>query len=229
MKEFLTALKSCPLFAGVGADDLGTMLGCLSPQKRKVGKDEYIFAAEDKVRSVGVVLSGSVHIIREDYWGRRTILARAECGDIFAEAFACAGTQKLPVSVVADEESLVMLFDYTRIVRSCGNACVFHTRLIQNMLEVVARKNVSLTEKMQHLTQRTTQEKLLSYFSEQARRHGSDEFDIPFDRQELADYLSVERSAMAYELSQLRNKGLLACRKNHVKLFQKAECGDSLF
>jgi CRP-like cAMP-binding protein len=199
------------------------MVNCLSPQKRKYAKDEYVFSAEDMVRSVGVVLSGSVHIIREDYWGNRTIIARAECGDIFAEAFACAETKKLPVSVVADEESEIMLFDYNRIVRSCGNACVFHASLIQNMLNVVAVKNVMLTEKIQHITQKTTQEKLLSYFSEQARKQGSNEFDIPFDRQELADYLSVERSAMAYELSQLRKKELLACHKKHIKLFRETD------
>jgi CRP-like cAMP-binding protein len=213
------------LFAGIDADELDAMFVCLSPRKKSFAKGEYVYVENDDAAAVGVVVSGNVDIIREDYWGNRSIITRAGSGELFAEAFSCAArpcnaeSRTLPVSVVANEECEILLLDYRRILLTCSSACGFHTRLIENMLRVIAGKNISLISKLQHLTQRNTREKLLSYLSEQAVRSGANKFDIPFNRQELADFLSVERSAMSAELSRLKAEGLLYYRKNHFELY----------
>jgi CRP-like cAMP-binding protein len=171
---------------------------------------------------VGVVLRGDVHIMQEDYWGNRTILARVDPGGLFAEAFSCSQTDELPVSVIAVEKSDVLLVDYKRIITTCSSGCAFHSKLIRNMMQILARNNILLTQKMEHITQRTTREKLFSYLSAQAKRAGSPRFVIPFDRQELADYLSVDRSALSSELGKMRAAGILSFEKNRFEFLQHA-------
>lgn len=218
MEKYLEILKPCPLFAGIDECELQTLLGCLSAIERSYEKNDFIFMADDIVTVIGVVLSGSVHIIQEDFWGNRTILARIESGDLFGEAFSCAETEKLPVSVFAAEASGILLIDYHKIITACSSACTFHTGLIKNMLRILARKNVMLTQKIEFITQRTTRGKLLSYLSAQARQAGRGSFEIPFDRQQLAEYLSVDRSAMSNELSKMRDDGILKFHRNHFEL-----------
>jgi len=227
MKKILPGVRACTLFAGIADDDLLTMLNCLSAREARYKKGAYIFSAEDEATCAGIVAAGSVHVIKEDYWGNRAILAQVPAGGLFAESFSCAGVKTLPVSVVAAEDAAVLLVDYRRVVATCTNACAFHTALIANMLRVIAEKNVALTEKLEHVTQRSTRAKLLSYLSEQAKESGSGAFDIPFNRQELADYLSVERSGMSAELCRMRDEGLLEFRKNHFELSPDACAQDA--
>jgi len=177
-----------------------------------------VLASGKKSDSVGVVLSGAVHVIREDFWGRRTLMARIEPCGLFGEAFACAEGEAIPFSVVAAEASDVLFVQSRRILTSCPSACGFHTTLIKNLTLTLAGKNIALTQKLKHLTQPSTREKLLSYLSEQAQSARSKSFDIPFNREELADYLSVERSAMSAELSRMRRDGLVRYQKNHFEL-----------
>lgn len=216
--ETLAILKQCPLFVGIADADIPHALACLSARERRYAKGEAVFLAGQRAASVGIVLSGGVHVEKDDYWGNRTILAHVEPGGLFAEAFVCAGVEKLPVSVTAAEKTGVMLVDYNKIVGGGGLGCAFHSHLVQNMLRVLAQKNVYLTQKMEAITQRTTREKLLAYLSAQARQAGSSRFTIPFNRQELADYLSVERSAMSAQLSQMQRDGLLRYDKNQFEL-----------
>jgi CRP-like cAMP-binding protein len=218
MSETYRILQDCPLFSEISATDLKVMLDCLQAKQRSYQKGSFIFRVGDQATSVGVLLSGDVQVMQEDFWGNRTILAHIEPGDLFAEAFSCSQSDSLPISVIATEDSRVMLLDYKRIITSCSSACVFHTRLIRNMMQILARNNIRLTQKMEHITQRTTREKLYSYLSEQAKASGSNSFSIPFDRQELADYLSVDRSALSNELSKMRNQGILQYHKNQFEL-----------
>jgi len=171
-----------------------------------------------QVVDIGIVLSGRALALREDFWGNRTILFEIEPSDLFAEAFSCAGAATLPLSIMATETTEVLFLEYRRVVTSCTSACAFHSKLIQNMLQIVAKNNLALLEKIEHITKRTTRKKLLSYLSEQARIKGSSAFEIPFNRQELADYLAVERSAMSVELSNMKDSGLLRYRKNRFEL-----------
>ena len=211
----------CSLFAGIAALDLEALLGCLNAIRKRFVKNRYISRAGGKAESVGIVLRGAVHIVREDFWGKRNIVARIEPCGLFGEAFACAGTEHLPVSVMAAEESDVLFVDCKRILTSCTSACAFHVRLIRNLSLILAERNIALTQKLKHITQPTTRERLLSYLSEQAQIAGDSAFDIPFNREELADYLSVERSAMSAELSKMQKDGLMVYQKNHFELLKR--------
>ena len=146
------------------------------------------------------------------------ILAHVGRGGLFGEAFSCAGKGTLPVSVAASETTGIMLIDYRKIVTTCSSACVFHMQLIKNMMRILAEKNILLTQKMEHLAKRTTRDKLLSFLSAQALLAGSDTVDIPFNRQELADYLCVDRSALSRELGAMQAEGLLKYEKNRFEL-----------
>lgn len=218
MKNYFNILRTCTLFRGIEEVETSAMLECLGASVKAYGKGAYIWMAESKAAQVGIVLSGSVNIIKEDYWGNRTILTKAEKGEMFGEAFSCANMERLPVGVVATENTEIMLIDCKRIITTCSSACIFHSKLIENMLKTLAEKNIIMTQKMEHMGKRTTREKLLSYLSGQAVKAKSNSFTIPFDRQELADYLSVDRSAMSNELSKMRDEGILSYRKNSFVL-----------
>ena len=218
MEPDLQFLASTPLFANVSPEDVGKMLSCLSIRQKHFETDAYILTADSPVTDLGVVLRGSVNLIKEDYWGNRAIITKIATGGVFGEACSCAGIQSMPVSVVAAEKSDVLFLNYRKVTTTCSNVCPFHTALIQNMLGLIAGKNLMLTNKISHLVKRTTREKLLSYFSEQAEAAGSNHFTIPYNRQELADYLSVDRSAMSTELGKLRDEGILEFYKNTFTL-----------
>ncbi len=194
------------------------MLACLNVQKKTYKKKDVVMLEGQKVSAVGIVLAGKVQIIKEDFTGNRTILSEAAQGQLFAESFSCVQTDKLPVTVISAAESEILWVDYQRIISTCSSVCKFHLKLIENMLKILATKNIMLNKKIEHLSKRTTREKLLSYLSDQAAQYGSNEFDIPFSRQELADYLSVDRSAMSNELSKLQNEGVLQFHLKHFSL-----------
>ena len=215
-----TLLRNCALFEGIRSEDLLPMLGCLGAKAVSAAKNQVIFQEGDPAHSLGIVLTGSVQVIREDYYGNRSILARIGPAGLFAESFACAGVASLPISVVAVENSTVLLIDSRRITLTCQNACGFHSQMIFNMMKVVASKNLLLNQKLEIISKRTTREKLMAYLLHQAKLHGSDTFTIPYDRQALADYLEVERSAMSAEISKLRKDGIIECDRSTFHLLQ---------
>ena len=217
----VTLLAACPLFAGIGAEDRRAMLACLSARALTFEKGAAIFREGDPAVPIGIVVGGSVQIIREDYYGNRSILARIGPSGLFGETFACAGAETFPVSAVAAEDCTVLLIDSRRITSPCQNACGFHRQIIYNMLKIVAEKNLLLNRKIEIISRRTTQEKLMAYLLLQAKQHGSDSFTIPYDRQALADYLEVERSAMSAEISKLRRDGILESEKNRFRLLKQ--------
>lgn len=156
--------------------------------------------------------------MQEDYWGNRAIVERVAAGGLFGEALSCAEIERLPASVLAAEDAQILQIDYRRIVTSCSSACGFHSALIRNMIGILASHNVMLAQKMKHLTQHGTRAKVLSYLSAQAQQAQSNSFDIPFNRQELADYLSVDRSALSDTLSRMQREGVLRFRRNRFTL-----------
>ncbi|MDO5115673.1 MAG: Crp/Fnr family transcriptional regulator [Synergistaceae bacterium] len=220
MKKYIEAVKSSPLFNAIAEADIEAMLDCLSVRRKEYAKNEFVLRCGDFTDSVGVALAGSLHIIKEDFWGNRNIIAEIGAGQIFAESYACMPAVPLGVSVVAAERCAVMFMDVRRVLTSCGSACEFHARLVRNLVSVLAEKNLLFNEKLTHLTQRATRQKLLSYLSAESLRRGSPEFEIPFNRQQLADYLSVDRSALSSELSKMRDEGLLDFYKNSFRLRQ---------
>jgi CRP-like cAMP-binding protein len=218
LDKYLPVVRKCPLFAGIGEMNIAQILPCLSASVRRAEKNAFILSAEDSVSFVGLILSGSIHIVNEDFWGRKDILSQLGPGDLFAESFSCAQEDKLPVSVVAVEQTEYMVLSCRKIITTCSSACIFHTQLIANMLQIIANKNIQLMRKIEQLSKRTTREKLLAFFSDEARKTGRNTFDISFSRQELADYLSVDRSAMSSELGRMREEGLLDFERNHFVL-----------
>ena len=218
MEKYSVLMQTCPLFAHIDQQNIPALLSCLGASEREYEKGAFIFSAGDSANGVGIVLSGGVLIAQEDYWGNRTLLAHIAPGSLFGESFSCADVGKLPISVIAAEKTQVLLMQAARIVQNCPKTCGYHTELIRNMMRNLATKNVQLTEKIQVITRRTTREKLLSYLSEQAIHAGSSHFTIPFNRQELADYLSVERSAMSAELSRMMRDGLIETYRSEFKL-----------
>ena len=203
-------ISTAPLFRGIAAGELPALLDRSSAREVRFAKGELLLHRGETPRSLGLVLEGGVHIIREDFWGNRSIVGLAGPGEIFAESYALAG-KPLAVSVLAAADGRALFLDAGHLSQ----------RLSANLLALLAEKNLMLTEKMRHMARRTTREKLLSYLSAQALRAGTAEFDIPLDRQQLADFLAVDRSAMSAALGKLRDEGVLEFRKNHFRLLQR--------
>lgn len=219
----LSVWKRSKLFSGIDEKELGAMISCLSAERKKYKKGEYILRCGDSSGSIGLVTAGSVDVIKEDYWGNRNIVAAIGPGETFAESYACAGNVPLGVSVQAAQGSEILLMNIQKILTTCSSACTFHVRLIRNLVSLLASKNLMMNEKLNYLSQRSTREKLLAYLSAESMRQHASSFSIPFDRQQLADYLSVDRSAMSNELSKMRKEGILQYDKNHFLLLQSID------
>jgi len=214
MKKYLKVLRECPLFRQISDDNLMKMLVCLDARVEFFDKKYTIIAEGNPARYVGIVLTGSVQIVRIDYYGNRSILSELGSGQVFGEAFACAEIPTVPVTVIADEPCDIMLIDCSHILHTCSNHCAFHQQLIFNLMKDLAEKTILFHQKIEIVSQRTTREKLMTYLMFQAKKAGTDRFQIPFDRQELADYLEVDRSGLSAEISKLRKEGILENEKN---------------
>ena len=218
MKKYLEILKNCVLFDKIGDENLIRMLGCLGATVTSFDKKYTIFVEGSPARFIGIVLSGSAQILQVDYYGNRSILSNVGPGEVFAEAFACAEVRALPVTVVANEPCEIMMIDCSHILHTCQNNCDFHQQLIYNLMKDLAGKTIMFHQRIDVTSKRTTREKLMTYLTMQARSSGSNSFDIPFDRQELADYLEVDRSGLSSEISKLKKEGILDSRKKHFVL-----------
>jgi len=216
MHTIFTKIKSNPLFNGIALHDFEKLLHCLTAQTTAYQKDDVIWLSGHRVDCIGLILSGHVKIVKEDINGDISILTELTTSALFGEAFACAGIAHSPVTVQAATDCEILFLDYKRIITSCPAACPFHSRLIANMLQILARKNVLLNQKIEILSKRTTRAKLLSFFDTQ--RGTSQRFTIPYNREELAHYLCVDRSAMSNELCKMRDEGLIHFRKNEFEI-----------
>ena len=217
MIDYIEVSKTA-LFRGATPQEVETMLSCLGAEVRQFSKGEMIYRTGDVVTSLGVVLSGSVLIENDDLWGNTTVLDSIGTGHIFAETYACASGEPLMVNVVAAEPAEVLFLNVDRVLRVCSHACGNHSRLIRNLLAISAQKNLNLSRKIFHTASKSIRGRLLSYLSYQAVRSGSRSFAIPFNRQQLADYLNVDRSALSNELSKMQKEHLLKVSKNHFEL-----------
>ena len=218
MQDYLQTIKKCPLFFDIADDELNRMLHCLGAKVESFDKKQTIFSEGSPAKYIGILLSGKVHTVQLDYYGNRSILSEISAPQEFAEAFACAEVSSLPVSIVADEPCQVMLVECAHILHTCQNNCSFHRSLIFNLMKDLADKTITFHQRIEVTSKRTTREKLLTYLTIQSKKAGRRSFDIPFDRQELADYLEVERSGLSAEISKLRKEGILKSEKNHFVL-----------
>ena len=219
MENFNHLFLSSPLFAGIDGREISAMMSCLNPKIIEIPKGDPVFLEGDEAGFIGFVLEGAVQIVRDDFYGNRSILSTATQGQLFAEAFACAQSPYMPVSGYATNDSKIVLFSCKKMLTVCTSACRFHNQLVRNLLTVVSQRNLDLSNKIQIMSQKTTREKLMAYLLNQAKLSGKAEFTIPFDRQALADYLGVERSAMSWELSKLRKEGVLETKGSYFHLY----------
>lgn len=218
MKKYIPILKRTRLFAGVGDSEIELLLSCLSARLCTYKKGEYVLRQGEHLSDIIVLLDGNLHIQKDDYWGNRSILGQISVGEMFGEAYVTPESGALLNDVVALEDSVVVFFDVKRIITTCSSACRFHATVVQNMFFAISEKNRKLVQKLGHMSKRSTREKLISYLSEEAKRQNSSSFTIPFNRQQLADFLSVDRSAMSNELCKMRDEGLLEFDKNIFRL-----------
>ena len=220
MKKYLNILKKCPLFQNIEEDHLLRMLVCLGAKVEYFDKKYTVFSEGSPAKYLGIVLSGSVQIVQVDFDGNRSILGEMNPSEVFAEAFACAEMTSLPVSVIANEPGEIMLIDCSHVLHTCENHCGFHQQLIFNLMKDLALKTIFFHQRMEITSKRTTREKILAYLHSQAKKAGSLSFDIPFDRQELADFLEVDRSGLSSEIGKLKKEGVIEAEKNRFTLLR---------
>ena len=214
MEQYFEILEKCPLFKGVQRDDISGILKCLEVKIKEYRKGETVFLQGDTVCFFGVVLEGSIQIIRNDYYGNRSIVTTAMPSQLFAETFAFAKASAVPLSAWACGDSTVMFINPEKIICQCSKACSFHSRIISNLIKVMASKNLEINKKLEIVSKRTTRDKLMTYLFLTSQELGTKSFTVPFNRQELADYLEVDRSGLSAEIGKLKKEGKLLCRRS---------------
>lgn len=220
ISNYSRILKKTKLFEGLTEKDVQTALSCLGKKTLKFERGDIIIDAGDPVKDIALLLNGSVQILQEDIAGNRSIIAQFYPSEIFAEALACAQVQKSPVTAVASSDCEILFIPFQKITGFCTDACSFHAKIVSNMLKILAQKNVFLNAKIEHLSKRTMREKLLSFLNEQSKKAGSSKFEIPFNRNELADFLFLDRSSMSRELGKMQEDGLIETDKNRFKILR---------
>ena len=210
-------LRNTGLFEGIEDGEMETMLKCLGAFTRRYAKDEFLFRRGDRTDCLGVVLSGNVRGVREDWWGNRTVLGDAGREKVICTDYACT-SDPLDVSIVATEPTEVMFLDVGRAANVCNSSCEFHNRLVKNLMRNLAGTSMVMNRRLDQLAKRSTREKICAFLSDQARAAGSSDFMIGMNRQEMADYLGVDRSAMSTELGKMQREGIIEFQKNHFVL-----------
>ena len=211
-------LAGTRLFQGIREHEIEAMLTCLSAEERTYGKDAYIYRAGDVTGRLGVVMEGAVNIIKDDVWGNRKIIENIGGGQIFGETYACLKGEPLMVDVQASERSRILFMDVNRILTTCSSSCDFHNRLIRSLMYVLAGKNLMLTRKMDIITPKSLRERVMVYLSQESVKQGCRTVTVPFNRQQMADYLSVDRSALSAELSRMQRDGVISYEKNRFTI-----------
>ena len=218
MKEILDSIQGCELFSGMKLDEANRILECLDAHVISRDKGAAIFVEGSHATRFGIVLSGSLVVVKNGLDGKRSIIKRIGEKELVAAAQAFSGAKTMRVRVEAGASCEILILNAERMGTPCCNACTFHTRLVRNIMRILAAKTLELNAKIEILSHRTTEERLLAYLHSFADKCGKSEFDIPFDRQQLADFLCVERSALSAEISRLVRAGSFDCSKNHFTL-----------
>jgi len=218
MKKYIQILKKTQLFSEISEEEITAMLPCLRAELKTYKKGEFILMQGESLDKILVLAEGKLNIQCDDYWGNRSIINMILPGEMFGEAYATPKSGTLTNDVLATEDSAVIFFDVKQILTVCSSACRFHTTVIRNLFFAISEKNRKLVKKIMFISKRTTKEKLIAYLSEEARQHKSNTFSIPFNRQQLADFLSVDRSAMSNELCKMRDEGMIEFEKNRFTL-----------
>ena len=207
-----------PLFAGIHPGEMAGMLGCTGYHLGQYKKGEAVILESEQVRHIGIVLSGSVNMVKEDLWGGKSLLSRVGVSDLFGETFACGEDTQSAVTFLAAEDTQVLFIPFERIMHTCTRACEFHHKLVENMVRIIAAKNRELLRKVEIVSKKTLRDKILTYLSIQAQNRNSRYFEIPLSRGELAEYLCADRTALSRELAAMRSEGLIDYDRNVFRI-----------
>lgn len=218
MQIDLEQLVLLPIFSGIRPENLSPMLQCLGSFHKQYHKNEIIFLESQEVKLVGVVLSGVVHMVKEDVDGGKTLLVCSKEGDLFGETFACGNLINSYVSFKAVTPCSILFLPFYKVIHSCKMTCTFHHRLIENMVGLISDKNIQLMSKIEVISKKSLRDKILTYLYLQAEQQKARHFTIPLGRLELADYLCADRSALTRELTLMERDGIIRYEKNTVEL-----------
>lgn len=213
----LELIRKNRLFHGINRDELELLLKNTEAREKSFLQGDVVFHAGKPVSRIGLMTEGSVNLLKYDAWGNDRILDNVGTGEVFGETYACLRTEPLMVNVIAATDCRILFLDIRKIldgVRLSGP----EVQLAGNLLTVLAAKNLNLSRKIDMITPRRLRERILEYLSWQSVSQGKRSFTIPFDRQQMADYLSVDRSALSAELSRMQKEGLIRFRKNHFQI-----------
>lgn len=218
MSEINSVLSKCALFENIGENEYNSLLNCINSFTKKYKSDEYIFFSGDEVNYVGILVSGSIELIKEDLAGSRHIMDFLSPGDIFAEGIACTKQHIAPISVRTKKDSTVLFIPFDKIIKTCSNSCGFHIQLIKNMMLLLGEKNYYMNRKMELLLLKGLREKLITFLLNEANKNGHNTFNINLNRNELAEYLNVSRTSMCRELANMKELGMIDYYKNSFKI-----------
>ena len=218
IENYYNQIKNSPVFYGMNDEELRGLLECFHARVRKYEKDEMIIRQGDIVSNIYLILEGAVNIEKDSYWGRRIIISRLGKNDNLALSFVGSKNIESNVDAITVENTLVLILGYEQCTSMCQNACTRHKVLINNLFQILSRENIELIQKIENVSQKTIRDKLMTFLSNEAQKKHSNSFSIQFNRQDLADYLNVDRSAMSFELSKLQKEGLIKYDKNKFEL-----------
>jgi len=207
-----------PLFEGIQPEDMDAMLGCIGYHISTFKKGDIVAFEAENIKHIGILLSGSVDMIKEDLWGNKTMLVRMRKDELFGETFACGEDNQSMVTFLVSENAKILFMPFDRVMHSCTMACMFHHQLIENMVHIIANKNRDLMRKVEVISKKTLREKILTYLSIQAQQQDSRYFEIPLGRVELAEYLCADRSALTRELAKMKAERLIDYDKNCFRI-----------
>jgi CRP-like cAMP-binding protein len=216
-KNWHNILQKVSLFEGINEEGMDSILQCVGGSVKDIKKGEFALLTGDKVMEIGIVLSGELHLFSECFDGKRSLITSLLPSDTYGESLCCAHIGESPVSVMAKVDSVVMMLDFSRALQLCPDTCGFHRKLIENMLRVVASSNLHLQKRMEILSMNSVRGKVLQYLGSFVQKQGNN-ITIPFNREELANYLCVERSALSHELARMKTDNLIDYKKNKFHL-----------
>ncbi len=220
-KNYIRQMLHSPLFRGISADDLLGVMACVRAHTKSYDKGEFIYLQDADILSVGVVLSGTVQMIREDVWGNKALLLSMGPGELFGETFVCGGIHNRLVSFAAAEQAVVLFVPFKQALSTCSQSCEFHRQLIENMVAAIAQKNIALMEKVDLISKKTLREKICEYLTRRSEHAGAMSFEIPLGRVQLAEYLHADRSALTRELNLMADEGLITFQRNHFQIHKR--------
>lgn len=218
IEKYYNQIKNSPVFYGMNDEELKGLLECFHARVRKYQKEEMIIRQGDIISNIYLILDGGVNIEKDSYWGRRIIISRLGKNQNLALSFVGSKNVESSVDAITVEETLVLILSYEKCTSMCQNACTRHKVLINNLFQILSKENIELIQKIENVSQKTIRDKVLTFLSNEAQKNHSNQFDIKFNRQDLADYLNVDRSAMSFELSKLQKERLIKYNKNHFEL-----------